>query len=102
MKIHHSLFENIKKARIASGLSQKDLAYKLGVSDKTISAYETGRAIPPTPTLSKIAKITNIQVSDILGESNDSNNNKVLEKLDHLEERLSHIEKVLIKLIGQK
>ena len=49
----------IGRARKLAKLSQKDLAEKLSVSDKTVSAYESSRAIPPVPTLKKIAEITN-------------------------------------------
>ena len=58
MKEPYILFKNIKKARLLAEMSQKQLAKKIGISDKTISAYETGRAIPPAPTLTKIVGTT--------------------------------------------
>jgi transcriptional regulator with XRE-family HTH domain len=98
------LFKNIKRARVSSELSQKQLAKKLGISDKTISAYETGRAFPPTPTLAKIAEITKISISEIMGVKNDknTNNDKISETLDKLEKRISSIEQIVIKLVKEK
>lgn len=89
MKEPFILFENIKKARATSGLSQKELAKKLGVSDKTVSAYETGRAIPPTPTLARIAEITNTSVSQIMGIEETYNNNEIAKTLKNIEEKIS-------------
>lgn len=36
----------IKEARIASGLTQLQLALALGISDRSISAYENGKTFP--------------------------------------------------------
>lgn len=89
MKQPFLIFKNIKKARVSSGLSQKDLAKRLGVSDKTVSAYETGRAIPPTPTLAKIAEITKNSLPDLLGIENDDNENEIVKRLKKIEELIT-------------
>ena len=103
------LFKNVKKARLLAEMSQKQLAKKLGVSDKTISAYETGRAIPPAPTLTKIAKITDISILEIMGLENKKNSNnigalrQINQRLKKLEERVSSIEQVIMnKLVPSK
>jgi len=57
--MNNNLGEKIKIARVSANLSQKQLADKLQLSEKTISAYEKERAVPPVPTLEKIANITN-------------------------------------------
>lgn len=90
MKEPFVLFENIKKARATSGLSQKELAKKLGVSDKTVSAYETGRAIPPTPTLAKIAEITKTSVSEIMGVEKPIDKDEIADRLKKIEEQISN------------
>ncbi len=54
--------KKLKVARAMANLSQSELADKLGISDKTVSAYEQGRAIPPITTLQKIAEITDQSV----------------------------------------
>lgn len=66
----------IKRARLLAGVSQKKLANQLGTSDKTISAYETGRSTPSISTLLEIAKITNFDLAEIVGTNIPSNNQK--------------------------
>ena len=43
----------ILAARLKSGLTQRELADRLGVSQPTVAAYETGRRQPTVPTLMK-------------------------------------------------
>ncbi len=97
MKKTNGLSEMIKRARVLAGFSQKDLARKLGLSDKTISAYETGRAIPPLPTLEKIADVTRRPVEEFLNGSVESNGEikKMNRKLDLIMKELSGISKKL-------
>ncbi len=47
-------------------LTQKDLAEKLNVSDKTISKYETGRSYPEITLLKTLAKVLEIDVTELL------------------------------------
>lgn len=47
--------QNIKQARNYMGLTQRELAEKLGVTQSMITAYETGARNPKNSTLSKIA-----------------------------------------------
>lgn len=51
------LAKRIKAARLEKQLSQQELGRALGISDKTISAYESSRATPPLPTLIKMSVI---------------------------------------------
>lgn len=87
MNQSYTFSKNIKKARVSSGLSQRDLAKMLGVSDKTVSAYETRRAIPPTPVLAKIAEITKMPAEELLGIGNGKD--EIAERLKKIEEHLS-------------
>lgn len=83
-----SLSKNIKRARQHANLSQEDLALKLGISSKTVSAYETGRAIPPSPMLAKIGSITNTSISEIVGITEPITNEAISKKLDKIENLL--------------
>jgi len=88
---------------VLADMSQKELAKKLGVSDKTVSAYETGRAIPPTITLAKISKITKVSIPDILGiQEEESKGNKITKKIENMEERISNLEQTIIKLMKER
>jgi len=103
VKEPYIIFKNIKRARVLADMSQKELAKKLGVSDKTVSAYETGRAIPPTITLAKISKITKVSIPDILGiQEEESKGNKITKKIENMEERISNLEQTIIKLMKER
>ena len=47
----------IKKIRDSHNLSQERFAIRLGLTGKTISAYETGRTNPPIKVLNKIVEV---------------------------------------------
>lgn len=84
------LAKRLKAARREKGLSQQELANLLGVSDKTVSAYESSRAIPPIPTLVKISSILRKDLNYFT-----ANNISRTEKWDNL--RLAKFEKAFTK-----
>ena len=55
-RVSLSLRMQIQKARNAKRLSQKDLAFRIGVTAKTIHDYECGKAIPDHQVIQKIQK----------------------------------------------
>lgn len=63
--------ENLSQLRRESGLTQLDIAKKLNYSDKAVSKWERGEAIPDAFVLSQIAKIYNVSVDDILCKKED-------------------------------
>ncbi len=48
--------ERLKKARLEKKLTQRELATRVGLSDKSISIYENGKAYPPISNLLMISK----------------------------------------------
>ncbi len=52
----------IKDIRDAHGLSQLRFGKKIGVSGKTVSAYETGRAVPPEKIITAISDVFSIPI----------------------------------------
>lgn len=63
-------FENVfKHLRIASGLTQAEMAEKLGVSKSTISMYENGNREPDFETLEAIADFFNVDIDYLLGRT---------------------------------
>jgi predicted transcriptional regulator len=44
----------LRRARVGAGLSQAELAFRAGVAQSVISAYEAGRRQPSLPTLARL------------------------------------------------
>lgn len=63
------LNENIKKLRKSKGLSQEELAVKLGVVRQTVSKWEKGLSVPDSEMLIKLAEELDTTVNNILGET---------------------------------
>ena len=60
-----SVANTVHKARTASGLTQEELAEKVGVSRQTIIAIEKGNYTPSVLLALKIARTFKISVEDI-------------------------------------
>jgi len=56
----------IHEIRMEMGMTQKELANKIGVSDKTISKWETGRGIPDTAIMSELCQVLGITINELL------------------------------------
>ena len=56
----------ISNARKEKGLTQKQLAAEIGVSDKAISRWETGRGMPDTGIMQNLCRILDINVNELL------------------------------------
>ncbi|MCA9376596.1 helix-turn-helix transcriptional regulator [Candidatus Nomurabacteria bacterium] len=93
MEIH--IGEKIKEYREKAGVSQKKLGMSLGLSDKAISAYESGRTLPPLETLNRIAVELKRPLSFFLS---DSNNIRLDERLESIENTLKKLTKEINKL----
>ena len=77
----------IHELRKEMNLTQKQLASLVGVSDKTISKWETGRGIPDTAIMSELCHVLGISINELLsGErlSKDSYNGKAEENMVNL------------------
>lgn len=56
----------IKEVLEAKGMSQTDLAHRLGKSFNTVNLYAANKVQPPIPVLYKIAEILNMDVRKLL------------------------------------
>lgn len=63
---NYELSNRIYELRTQKGLSQKELGAILGVSNKAVSKWETGTAIPKTETLIKLAEVFEISTEELL------------------------------------
>ena len=65
----------IKELREKNKMTQVQLAEKLGVSDKTVSKWETGKGYPDITLLEPIAKVFRISVTELISGSTIHNAN---------------------------
>lgn len=73
--------KTIKELREKRRLTQKELAEKINVSDKTVSKWETGKGLPDVSVLEELAKalgtsITELLTGDLRENENQSGNMK--------------------------
>lgn len=72
----NKLGERIKEYRQKNAISQRELAEKLFVSDKTISRWELGKGLPDIDLLPKIAEVLGISIDELVGVENIEDNEK--------------------------
>lgn len=88
------LAKKIREARRQARLSQTDLAKGIGLSDKAISSYESGRSVPPIERLSRIAQQTQQPMSYFTG--GELSDVELLQKLTQVEQELQALKKILL------
>ena len=66
--------EKLKNARITLNLSQTELAEKVGITERSIYAYEHTGAFPRKAVLQKLAEALNVTVTYLMDE-NETNKN---------------------------
>lgn len=57
----------IKRLREAAGLRQYELAERMGVKQASVSAWESGQAMPSAANLLKLADVLDCTVDELLG-----------------------------------
>ena len=62
------LGKKIRAHRDELGLTQAELADKLGLTYSSVSQWESGRATPRTPILRQLAELFDTTVADLMGE----------------------------------
>lgn len=93
--------EFITKLRKENGLTQKQLAEKLFITDKAISKWERGLSIPDIAILEKLSKEFKVEIEEILyGEKNNKNKIEIEEALEAERKKLKlRNKKRIIKFI---
>ena len=62
----NNLGDIISELRNKKNLTQKELADKLGISDKAVSRWETGKSFPDLDMLFRISKFFKVSFNDLL------------------------------------
>lgn len=66
IKLKYEIGKRIRKYREACGISQKQLAEKLGISNNRVSNWEQGINRPDADILADICRVLNISPSELL------------------------------------
>lgn len=96
----NKLPEKIRRARLESNMSQRDLGSAVLISEKAISSYEQGRTTPPIGMLKKIANKTNKPISYFIEEPASTAEIGLL--LRKIEDLLSEVKDLLKKAENEK
>lgn len=68
----NSLCDNIRALRKERGLTQKELAEKLAISDKTVSRWESGVQLPEASLLPQLAEVFHVSIDALYGIERES------------------------------
>ena len=60
--------ENLKFRRKAAGLTQKQLAEKLGYTEKSVSKWESGESVTPSIVLPKLSALLRVSIDELLSD----------------------------------
>lgn len=61
----------IREYRLKRGLTQGQIAEKLGMTEANFSSYERGKSIPPGDKLKQIAELLDVSTDYLLGQTDD-------------------------------
>ena len=93
--------ERLKKLRKDTGLTQVDVASKLGISQQAYASWERGIKKPTQENLVKVSKILYVSVDYLLGNSEKDETDSVLENIELLfrmnSNGLTEEEKIIFK-----
>ena len=93
--------ERLKKLRKDTGLTQVDVASKLGISQQAYASWERGIKKPTQDNLVKIAQVLNVTVDYLVGNSDEEIMNNKLEDIEILfrknSEGLTDAEKTIFR-----
>lgn len=80
--------KNMRKRRIELGLSQKELAKKVGISFRTIQNYENKKTIPTSAVMESISIALNISLNRMLGINELNSRKKSIDTLNKIDSLL--------------
>lgn len=92
------LNERIRELRVASGLSQVELAKKLGVSKQSVSNWENDNIQPSIEMLVKIARTFNVSTDYLLGQDNHT----YIEVTNLTKNQIRHIQQIINDIGGNE
>ncbi|OGQ83964.1 MAG: hypothetical protein A2289_17670 [Deltaproteobacteria bacterium RIFOXYA12_FULL_58_15] len=99
-----SLGQRLARLRKARGLTQTDLAEKVGVSQPNISEYERDTFRPNSDTLLIIAQVLNVSADELLGHRVSAKetppvSRKIMRRMEQIEKLPTTTQRTLLKTI---
>lgn len=67
--------DNLIELRKLNGISQDELADRIGVSRQTVSKYETGESLPDIEKCKRIAEVFSVSMDDLINYERNNKNN---------------------------
>ena len=67
--------DNLIELRKLNGMSQDELADRIGVSRQTVSKYETGESLPDIEKCKRIAEVFPVSVDELINYERNNKNN---------------------------
>lgn len=81
------MYNNLKELRNSKNLSQAKIAKEVGISQKTYSNYENGKAVPTINNLTKIADFFHISLDSLVNRTTeDKYSSEIIELIDLVEQ----------------
>ena len=66
--------DNLIELRKLNGMSQDELADRIGVSRQTVSKYETGESLPDIEKCKRIAEVFSVSMDDLINYERNNKN----------------------------
>jgi len=90
----------IAKCRKDKNLTQKDLAFKLNVSDRAVSNWENGKNMPDLSLFKPLCEILDISINDLLnGEIGNNTNNIIESTIEYADNEIKKVKNKNKKMI---
>lgn len=84
--------ENLKKRRLELGLSQKELAKKVGISFRTIQNYENKKTTPTSAVMEAISIALDIGLEQMFDDNESNSKVSLVEKLEKIDiEKINYL-----------
>ncbi len=93
---------NIKHIRKLKNLSQKEVAGAINIAQAQYSVIESGKTVPTIPTLDKIAKFLEVDITELIKDptkNNEEINLSILEKVKLIDTLDKDEKNCLLKMI---
>lgn len=91
----------IKAQRTELNMTQKDLAEKIGCTDKAVSRWETGKGLPDMSFIIPLSKELNVSINELLMGEKLINETATLEEKEMVAEIIKKNDETLVEVIEE-